>query len=1089
MLARLALDPGKPVAVDELVDALWGDSPPAGLANALQSVVSRLRRALHDSLGDDPLDAGRGWVEATHSGYKLAVSPSDVDVHRFERKTRDGKRLLTSGEAAAAHAVLSDALAMWRGPVLSDLGAVGFVAPVSARLEELRLSVVEDRVEASLQLDRAHDVIPELEALTAGYPLRERISSLLMRALARTGRQAEALAVYERIRARLADELGLDPSRELQELHLSVLRGELDRSRTDPPADAAGRPEGFEATGRRPLPTRATSFIGRTEDITALTSALETKTRLITLHGPGGAGKTRLATEAAGRLAQGRSELAEDGMWFVELAPVGEPSDVAPAVLSALGLREVVRTKPERLRPLEARLASDRLIEALGDKKAVIVLDNCEHVIGAVAELTNALLTHCADLRVIATSREALGVQGERLYPVGPLPLPDGDEAHDPARAGEYAAVRLFAERAAAVNPVFTLDRSTVGPVVEVCRRLDGMPLAIELAASRSRALSAVQIAARLNDRFRLLSNGGRAVLPRHQTLHAVVEWSWELLDKPERTLLGRLAVFSGGASLDAVEHICSGGEVPREEILDVIASLVDKSLVEASPSDASDGEVRYRLLETVKAYAADRLANAGEVDEIAKAHARYFRDLLERAEPHLRRSEQVEWLRRLTQDYDNLLAGLRWAIDRAEVELALRMAAVLGYFWLLRGGVRESGSWLREVGALRTQAPSSRRALVHLYAAASCVGAEGMPAMIRALARARITARRAAPDPSFPVRAVIEGAWSALVDGRPQARAGLDMARESTDPWVRGMGFMMGMFMAGAEGDVETRDHDLAVAMDEFGSIGDRLGTGLALRMKAAFLSQRGDHGAAVRALDDALQMAREIESVEDIPTMQAELGRMMVDLGDHAAARRTFDEAMAGAQRGGVTEALVLTHNGLGWLAYRDGDLGRAREHFRQVRAAMPIPQVEECVLITDHVYTEIAAGDLASAGMVLSDAVELLFKGVAHDHPGLPDRTSAGQVAQAYAALAGALGEYRAAAQLLGVSTFLRGIPDMGSAERAATERHARHALGDVVFDHEYACGAALTREKAFRLLREHGHLPAAPPRAGLPVLEPR
>jgi predicted ATPase/DNA-binding SARP family transcriptional activator len=1043
LLARLALSPGKPVAVDDLVESLWGDAPPTGVANALQSVVSRLRRGLQDGLASEPRGRSEhGLVESRHSGYLLAIDASDVDAVQFERTALDGREQLRAGDAAAAHGALSEALALWRGPVLSDVGTAGFVVPVAARLEEQRLATVEDRVEAAILLGRASDVIPELETLADSHPLRERISGLLIRALARTGRQADALSAYERIRARLAEDLGLDPSRELVQLHLSVLRGELEEGGGQRPAST--REEMTWTPGKHALPTRLTSFIGRDDDIAALTGALE-KIRLVTLHGPGGAGKTRLAAEAARHLADRGGELGADGVWFVELAPVGEPADVAPAVLSALGLREIVHTKPEGLRPLEARMAGDRLMEALGDKNAVIVLDNCEHLVGAVAELANALLTHCPDLRVVATSREPLGVEGEKLYPVGPLPLPGNDDAHDPGRAGEYAAVRLFTERATAVSPGFALDHSTVRPVVEICRRLDGMPLAIELAAARTRALSAAQIAARLNDRFRLLTNGGRTALPRHQTLHAVVEWSWELLDKPERTLLGRLSVFSGGASLDAVERICSGGDVSREDVLDVIASLVDKSLVEASASDALDGEVRYHLLETVKAFAAERLADAGDVQEVSGAHATYFRDLLERAEPHLRRSEQVVWLQRLAQDYDNLLSGLRWAIDRREVALAVRMAAVLGYFWLLRGGIREAGSWLREVVALPAEAPLSRHALVHLYAGAACVGSDGVPAMIRSLARARIAARRAAPDPGFPVRAVIEGAWSSLADGRPEARDGLVMAQESTDQWVRGMGFLMGMFMASAEGDVGGRDRDLTAAMAEFGAIGDRMGMGLALRMKAAFLGQQGDHGAAVRALDEALQMARALESAEDVPTMQAELGRMMIDLGDHAGARRALGEAMAGGQRGGVVEAIVLAHNGLGWLAYRDGDIELARDHFRHLRSVLPAPQLEEAVIIADHAYAELADGECGAAATIISDAVGALFRGVKHRHPGAPDRTSAAQLTQVLAALAAARGEHSEAARLLGVSTFLRGLPDLGSAERAATERDARQELG--------------------------------------------
>ncbi|WP_165368078.1 BTAD domain-containing putative transcriptional regulator, partial [Phytoactinopolyspora endophytica] len=905
LLARLALDPGRAVSVDALVDALWEDSPPSGVANSLQSVVSRLRRSLQNgareadapelaagslagsalvAAGDAPgieqgapairngatgIDAGL-TIESRAAGYVLTVAESDVDWCKFEQCARQGREALRNGEVEAAHKLLSEALALWRGPVLADLGEASFAEAAAVRLDEARLSAIEDRNEAALLLGRHADVVAELNAMAADYPLRERICGLLIRALAGVGRQAEAVAAYERTRRRLDDELGLDPSEELQDIHLAALRGELAAvgpwntgarpAATEPPVppQPAAAPDTTTRPSGQRVPSRLTSFVGRDDEVEALITMLK-ETRLITLHGPGGAGKTRLAIEAARRLmsdgvadgevarddgagddvavgdAHDALAVGADGVWFVELAPVGNVLDVAPAVLTALGLGEKVSASVDGMREElpAAHEASRRLVDVLTDKSAVLVLDNCEHLVEAVAALGDALLSACPELRLVTTSREPLGVGGEQLYPVGPLDLPADGAVAGAEEAYSYAAVRLFAERAAAVRPGFRIDERTARPVVEICQRLDGMPLAIELAAARVRVLSPEQIAGRLDDRFRLLTNGGRTALGRHQTLRAVVEWSWELLDKPERTLLQRMAVFSGGASLDAVESICAGDGVAVEDVLDTIASLVGKSLVEAVAS-SSGTEVRYRLLETVKAYAGERLVDADEAEPTGAAHACYFRDLLERADPHLRRSEQVEWMSRLAQDYDNLLTGLRWAIQHSDAELAVRMAAVLGYYWLLRGTTQEGGSWLRDTLAVPAPRPLAQRALVHIYEALSCFSDSGMATMMRGMARARWVCRQAGEDATSPVYAFVEALWVSTLDGRPEVRHRLDPARQSPDAWLRGIGHMAGMFMASAISDVRTRDSDLASALAEFRSVGDRMGTAFALRMRA---------------------------------------------------------------------------------------------------------------------------------------------------------------------------------------------------------------------------------------------------------------
>ena len=594
LLIRLALDPGRVVLVDQLVDAIWDEDPPVGATNALQSLVARLRRQLPDV------------VQTHQAGYRLAVDPDAVDAVRFQGLVAAGRRQL-AGDPWQAGRTLREALGLWRGPALADAATARFAAAAVTRLEELRLGAVEDRIEADLATGDHDAVLAELDELVTAHPLRERPYGQLMRTLATTGRQADALAAYKRLRQRLADELGIDPSGELQALHVAVLRGEA-----EPPADPGPRrawghplprhPElgAAPAASRTNLRAPITSFVGRDDDLARITAALH-DARLVTLTGPGGAGKTRLAGEAAARLL----DRMPDGVWMVELGSVAAPVDLPQALLSLFGAREI-----GLLAPLGASAVPpmERLEEAIGGKRLLLVLDNCEHLIAAVAALVDRLLARCPELRVLATSREPLGLPGEVLHPVGPLAMPAQD------------------------------------------------------VSARLRALTVEQIAGRLDDRFRLLGDGSRRALARHQTLRAVIDWSWDLLGDDERVLLRRLAVFAGGATLQAVEQVCAapglGGPAP-EEVLYLLATLVDKSLLVAA--EDADGEVRYRMLETVRAYGEERRRKAGEDQALRRGHAGYFLVLAQRADPWLRRGDQLAWIARLAAERDNLHAALRW--------------------------------------------------------------------------------------------------------------------------------------------------------------------------------------------------------------------------------------------------------------------------------------------------------------------------------------------------------------------------------------------------------------------------------------------
>src|SRR5580658_7032415 len=610
LLIALALEPGHPVPKATLVDWIWGERPPSEAANALQRLVSRLRKALPE-----------GLVEGQADGYRLRVEPDAVDAVRFERLVGQAR----NDEDPRRVQPLREALALWRGAAMQGVGlqdSTAFDAAVT-RLEGLRLTAMEDRFDAEVRLGHGAELVTELTDLVAAHPLRERLVAALMRALVATGRDTEALLVYQRTREALASALGVDPSPELSALHVALLRGELGRR---------------EETRKTNVRAELTSFVGRDADVAAVRELIG-EHRLTTLIGPGGSGKTRLATETT------RSLLGDlpDGAWLVELAAIGADStdgDVAQAALTGLGLRDALLGTTPNADPASG------LIAAMRERAALLILDNCEHVIGSAAAFADRVLGECRRLRILATSREPLGITGEALWPVKPLALPGAG----PGEIESSPAIRLLRDRADAVRKDLGGDARTLSTMARVCRALDGMPLAIELAAARLRTMTIEQLANRLDDRFRLLTSGSRTAWPRHKTLRAVVDWSWELLTEAERTVLRRLSVFSGGASLEAAERVCAGDAVGPGEMLELLTALAEKSLLLTE----GDAGLRYRMLGTIKEYAADRLAEAGESDLARHAHLAYFTELSETAEPHLRRAEQVQWLSTLEAEHDN---------------------------------------------------------------------------------------------------------------------------------------------------------------------------------------------------------------------------------------------------------------------------------------------------------------------------------------------------------------------------------------------------------------------------------------------------
>ncbi|MFD5067839.1 BTAD domain-containing putative transcriptional regulator, partial [Streptomyces sp. NPDC058369] len=670
LLTVLALRPGRTVPVGVLVDEVWDGEPPVDAPAALQALVGRLRRAI-----------GHEAVASAESGYRLAAEPEAVDLFRFERLAGEGARVLAEGDPARAMSVLDDALALWRGPALADFPDRHAAA---ARWTARRLDARRDRLAAALRLGRATEALPELTALCGEHPLDEPLQALRLRALRDAGRTAQALAAYDEVRTLIADRLGTDPGAEL-----TTLYGELLRQEPAPPAPV--KPSAPAPLGN--LRARLTSFVGREPEMAALRDDLS-RGRLVTLLGPGGAGKTRLSQEVADTVDPGTWP---DGVWLAELAPVDDPEAVPEAVLAALGARETVLSGAGsgELRAAERASGDERaageslarLTEYCSRRRMLLLLDNCEHVIEAAAALADHLLARCPGLTVLATSREPLGVPGEAVRPVDPLPDP--------------TALRLLAERGAAARPGFRVDAdgATAVASAEICRRLDGLPLAIELAAARLRMLTPQQIADRLDDRFRLLTSGSRTVLPRQQTLRAVVDWSWELLDDDERVTLRRLSVFAGGCTLEAAEAVCADGSGGAVDAARLLGSLVDKSLVVAAPAD--DGQMRYRLLETVGEYAAERLEESGERDAVERRHLVFFRELARTTDPLLRGSGQLAAVRLLQREYENLRTALRHAVAARDEQEALCMVLSLSWYWQIRNLRGDALHWADAAAAL----------------------------------------------------------------------------------------------------------------------------------------------------------------------------------------------------------------------------------------------------------------------------------------------------------------------------------------------------------------------------------------------------
>ncbi|WP_084434355.1 ATP-binding protein [Kibdelosporangium aridum] len=817
LLAALLAREGQPVSTDRLVEDLWGTHPPAKAGAVLRSKVSQLRRAL-----------ARDLIVHQAPGYLIRDAETDAD--QFQE-------LVTRAQAAAdareRASLLGEALALWRGPAYADFADEPFAQAAITRLTEQRLTALEDQAEARLALGE----YTELADLIEEHPLRERLRAVYMRALYRAGRTGEALECFADLRKRLADDLGADPSPELSALHEAILRHDLGGNLPAPPSGLIGRDDAVAAVGR-----------------------LLRAARMVTLTGTGGVGKTRLAVETANRLA----ESFVDGVWLAELDAVGAPVEVVAAVF---GVRD------DDAEPLLVRVAA-----ALRHKRILLVLDNCEHVVDEVAVLANALLRAAPGLKILATSREPLNVDGEHLWVVPPLAQAD--------------AMELFVARAAAAGSTVEDADAVRG----ICTRLDGIPLALELAATKVHALGVRHLAEQLDNRFQLLATGRRGAPPRQQTLRAMIDWSWQLLTEDERVLLRRLAIYSGGWPLDA----CAESSA-------VLARLVDRSLV------VVDDGPRYRLLESVAAYAMERLRESGEFDRVQREHFEYFTEFAERAD--LRGHGQRDWLRRLDAETANLHAALEGAVRQGNADMALRLSNATAYYRYLRGRWGAAKRALDLALGVDGPAQAGNRAMAKVWLAT------GETTTHEALAQIEDPVRRARAEWLLGFARI--GFADHSVSGI------LAVFREHDDHWGIAAALTSRAWNALARSDLASAAADADQAVALFGEVGDDWGRMQAMDVLGEVAQITGDYPRAAALQQDGLRIAEELGLRSDVPYKLAQLGRIALASGDYPRADEFHERSRRLAAEQSDRFGEQFAEIGLALAARRQGRLAQAETY----------------------------------------------------------------------------------------------------------------------------------------------------------------
>ena len=844
LLAVLLLDANSVVSGDRLIDALWGDSPPETARNTIQVYISQLRKLLPESA-----------LETAPPGYRLVIEPDNVDLFEFIRLSEEGRTALGAGDAAGGADTLRAALALWRGAPLADLAWEPFAQAEIVRLEELRLAALEDRIDADLALGRHGQLIGELEQLVAEHPLKERLRAQLMLALYRSGRQADALAVYQRARRTLVDELGIEPSDSLKQLELAILAHDPALS-LDAPLAAPPSP--------RQVPTPPTPLLGRESELAALADLVRREdARLVTLTGIGGIGKTRLALELVRRLAPE----FQHGSAVVTLATLREQELVARTILEALAIPEAGQD-PEEV--LTAELQGTELL---------LLVDNFEQVLPAAGSIAR-LLDTTPGLKVIVTSRAPLHVAAEREFPVPPL--------------ADDEAAELFIARAHAANPNFVLSERNAGAVAEICTRLEGLPLAIELAAARTKLLPPVALLSRLGNRLELLT-GGRRDAPQHQqTLRMTLDWSYDLLEPDAQRLFARLGVFAGGCTLESAEAVCGGDG----SVLEGLAALVDESLVRQRETDT--GEPRFSMLEIVREYALERLSGSGDGDETRRRHLEHFVSLAEEAEPKLADRDQIAWFARLEDEHDNLRAALAFALDSDDPSSALRLAVGVRGFWQIHGYLVEGRQALESALAATPDVPSELRAK------------------------------------ALNLSGILAGEQGEFDTARLRFRAALEDAHVVGSTHVISSALVNLGNLAFFGGDLDAARDLFKESIEYFASLDDIRGQALAKENVGLMALTADDVPEAVTWLTAALELAREVGDDREIGAASRSLAAAMIELGDSAQATSLLAESLALARELGEPHGIAVCLDTFAGLAATAGEVDRAATLFGASDAA---------------------------------------------------------------------------------------------------------------------------------------------------------
>jgi predicted ATPase/DNA-binding SARP family transcriptional activator len=982
LLALLALDAPRPVSSDRLLDALWGEDLPADPPNALQQRVSALRRLI------DPERRGEVLV-TTPGGYALHLTDEAIDARRFLRLADRGTELLTAGDAAGARQELTAALELWRGETLDGVADEPWARADVARLEERRLTAVEDRHDAALALGAGPELVAELADQVARHPLRERPAGQLMLALSRGGRQAEALEVHDRIRRLLADELGVDPGPALQRVYRQVL---------DQSGDAA-TPVTAPAPSTRigNLPARTSSVVGRDEAMAAVGGLLDVA-RVVTLTGPGGTGKTTLAVEVARRRTP-----AVHGTWSVELARLVDGSAVVGEVATVLDLGAGGLGAPGT--------DAASLADALRDRQLLLVLDNAEHVVEEVAALVGQLVAVAPGVSVLTTSREPLGVPGEQVWPVPPLEIP-GEEVADHAAVRSCAAVRLLVERARSQDPWFALTDEQVATAASVVRHLDGIPLAIELAAAQLRVLSLDDLESSLDDRFGLLTSPVRGVPARQATLRGALDWSWDLLDEVQRTAWAALATVAGRFDLDVAGRLLAAAGVEGRPLA-VVRDLVDRSLLQ---TERRGGSTSYGMLETIRAYGRERLAGSGVAHEVLEAHAVLVEAALAACQPGTDPARFEVDLEGLASWLDDARAVLDRAASAGDQRRVQRVAGQLGWTWLLSGLAAEGLGWLdRGLGPVDAVSAAAVDPGAALWASGLRLGGVAADG-----SRWAAIAADAARGPSDRVLATVFAAIHGLHAGDlDRYRSLLAEARALAEPiggWPLGFWHLIAAQLGRLTGRVDDLRRDAETALALLEGPGLRWGRVYAIDIIIdAVVSDPDDPEAFVRARDlatEGLELCAGLRLPELEARLRLQLGRALHELGDPERGRRHVDEAVrlaASAGRGvGYGFALLVA----GTIARHRGEPAVAAAQLREARELLegtgaPFGAVE---VNAELAWAAIVGGDDAQ---VLAPAVRALS--IAHEagEPGMLARAleTAG-AAVAHLSEAGASGAARTA-----------------------------------------------------------------------------